>query len=64
MAREIHTGWDGAARQGVDAVGKMPKLTERSDLGSINADTKAGWGQAMSGGSKKRVAAKLGRSLG
>lgn len=56
-------GWDEAARQGARAAGKMPVLTERTDLGSINHDTKAGWESAMSGGSKKRVAAKLGRAL-
>ncbi len=60
MAREIHTGWDAAGRQGANAVGKMPVLTERSDLGAINRDTKAGWEGATSGGSAKRVAKKLG----
>lgn len=52
--------WDEAMRQGYRAMGKMPKLTERKDLGSINADTKAGWEDAMPG-CNKRVAAKLGK---
>ena len=63
MTREITKGWDEAARQGANAVGKMPTLTERTDLGRINRDTKAGWESAMAG-TQKRVAAKLGRSLG
>ncbi len=62
MTRGVHVGWDEAARQGADAAGKMPKLTERKDLGQINADTKAGWEGAMPG-TKTRVAAKLGKAL-
>ena len=53
-------GWDEAGRQGANAAGRMPQLTERKDLGSINHDTKAGWGDAVPGGCKKRVDMKLG----
>ena len=63
MTRDIAKGWDEAARQGANAVGKMPILTERTDLGSINRDTKAGWEDAVPG-TKKRIEMKLGRSLG
>ena len=56
----MRTGWDEAGRQGANAVGKMPTLTERTDLGSINHDTKAGWHGAVAG-TAKRVNAKLGK---
>ena len=56
MTREIHIGWDGAGRQGANAVGKMPVLTERSDLKGGNA----GW-EGATKGTGKRVAAKLGK---
>lgn len=53
-------GWDGAARQGAKAMGRMPMLTERKDLGSINHDTHAGW-EGATPGTQKRVAMKLGK---
>ncbi len=58
----IAKGWDEAARQGAHCAGQMPTLTERSDLGSINKDTKAGWYGATPG-TGKRVAMKLGKVL-
>ena len=51
-------GWDEAARQGAEACGKMPSLTERKDLGSIGHDTKAGW-EGATPGTHKRVAEKV-----
>lgn len=50
------TGWDEAGRQGANAVGKMPTLTERTDLKS----GRAGWSAATKG-TQKRVNAKLGK---
>ena len=61
MTRDIAKGWDEAARQGADAVGRRPVLTLRKDLGSINADTKAGW-QGATPGTKKRVMMKMGKT--
>ena len=59
----MNKGWDEAARQGAHAMGrKRIMLTERTDLGSINADTKAGWEGAVPG-TKRRVQSKLGRAV-
>lgn len=62
MSRKVVTGWDEAARQGADAMGKRPILTLRKDLGSINKDTKAGW-EGATPGTKRRVSEKLGKVL-
>jgi hypothetical protein len=58
MSRKVIIGWDEAARQGCDAMGKRPVLTLRKDLGSINHDTKAGWNGATPG-TQRRVEEKL-----
>lgn len=58
-----YSGWDESLRQGYKAMGKMPELTERKDLGAINRDTKAGWEGAVPG-TEKRVRSKLGKDMG
>jgi hypothetical protein len=58
VSRDVAKGWDQAARQGADAMGHMPSLTERTDLKS----GRAGWEGAVKG-TQKRVAMKLGKAL-